>query len=676
MENKYFRASINSIPKDQSRLRNSAIPFFISVEFQKEGLSAPIIRESLVRCDKCKAYLNPFVEVINPGYKWKCNLCDTVNEVSIPFQMKERRTCENNADPLVNSTFNKTYFLREELLNDVYEIEAPDSFNVATPDQPILCFLIDVSAEAMGLNVLSSVLNCIKETMKNIDYDKRTKVSLMFYNESVYILNNNHTFTIINGDVPLILSEKILFTLEKENENSFFNINFEKIERYFEGRKSNYMNYLLALKTCAQAFRSATLFSFVSTTPNFEEGRVETSTSLICKNGNYKDIAESLVRKNICCNLLIMTRGSVELSSIKVPSQYTGGQIFHYPNYDGGDPSSTSKLYCDLSDYFNRETNFGAVCRVRANEGIVLKSVYGNFYQKSSDLLSYSNYNPCHSINFTIQFYNDVKSALFVQIAMARVVKNGNKLIRVVNICIPVGTVPFYETCDAYSITHCLCLESFYYESKKKLGGKENLENRLNEIWKEIKTSYGKIPDSLYNLPVYVSSLMKSVPFRPDISTPADFRGYYMYMLSNYQSKIVDLMIYPLLLNILTENVAPLPLSLRSIDQSGLYILDTGANIFFYIGSKCDDSTISSLFDNPTSGPFLFNPPENEFSKYAAELIVYLMGGRTVKPRFVLANGQATSVYNDIFFSYMFEDSVHQLPSAIEFRNLLENKNK
>ena len=98
--------------------------------------------------------------------------------------------------------------------------------------------------------------------------------------------------------------------------------------------------------------------------------------------------------------------------------------------------------------------------------------------------------------------------------------------------------------------------------------------------------------------------------------------------------------------------------------------------MFFYIGPGCDISNISPLFENPSSGPFLLNPPENEFSKYVSELIVYLTGGRSIKPRFVMANGQVPSVYNDIFFSYMYEDSIYQLPSAIEFRNLLENNNK
>lgn len=672
MENKCFRSSINHIPKDQAKLRNSAIPFFLSLEFQREGFTVPVIQEALIRCEKCKAYLNPYVEIISPGYKWKCNLCESVNETSVPFQMRERRTCEAR-DAEGMAAFNRATYLREELTSDVYEIEAPETFNVATPEQPVVCFLVDASSEAVATGVLSSVLSCVRETLRSLECDRRTKAALVFFSEAVFVLNNNMTFTAINGDVPLILSERMLFTLSREDENSFFGIDASKIETYFEARKTSAVNYLLGLRVCGQALRSATLFSFISAVPNYGEGRVEPSGSLVCKNSLYKEIAELFVKKGICNNLFIMARGSVELSSIKIPSQYTGGQVLYYPNYDGAEAASTAKFYCDMTDYFARESNFGAVCRVRASEGIVLKSVYGHFYQKGSDLLSYANYNPCHNINFSLQLFNDVKTALYVQVAMARLTKNGRKLIRVMNIAIPAGGVSFYDTVDAYAVAHCLCLDAFYHESKRKLGGKENLESRLVEIWRELKT-HGRVPDCLQNLPTLVSALTKGVPFRPDLSTPLDFRGFYMYMLSNYSWRITDLMIYPVLLNVLMDNVAPLPLSVRSVDKGGLYILDTGVNLIFYVGQACDRVPAETLFGSTASGPFLFNPVEDEFSKYVSELVVYLTSGRAMKPKFVLADGRRTSVYNDIFFSYMYEDSLYQLPSAIDFRNTLSSK--
>jgi len=672
MENKCFRSSINLIPRDQAKLRNSAIPFFLSLEFQREDFPVSIISEPLVRCEKCKAYLNPYVEIISPGYKWKCNLCETVNEVSVPFQMRERRTSDAH-DPEAVAAFNRATYLREELASDVYEIEAPDAFNVTTPDQPVACFLIDASSEAMAIGLLGSVLSCIRETLRSIEWDKRTKVAFVFYSEAVFVLNSNMTFTAINGDVPLILSERMFFTLKKEDENSFLGIDMASIEAYFGARRSTAVNYLLGLRVCGEALRSATLFSFISAAPNHGEGRVEQSGSLVCKNGLYKEIAELFVRNGICNNLFVMARGSVELSSIKIPSQYTGGQLLYYPNYDGSDVASTSKFYCDLTDYFGRETNTGAMCRVRASEGVVIKSVYGQFYQKGSDLLSYTNYNPCHNINFSLQMFSDVKTAVYVQVAMARLTKGGRKLIRVMNIAIAGGGVSFYDTVDAYAVAHCLCLDAFYHESRRKLGGKENLEMRLGEIWRELK-AYGRVPDGLQNLPTLISALEKGVPFRPDVGTPQDFRGFYMYMLSNYSWRTTDRMIYPVLVNVLMENVVALPLTVRSLEKSGLYILDTGVNLIFYVGEACSEEHVGSLFGDAGSGPFLFSPSEGEFTAYVSEVVVYLTRGRVVKPRYVLANGRETSVYNDIFYSYMYEDTLYQLPSAIDFRNALSSK--
>lgn len=674
MENKCYRSTINAIPRDQSKLKSSSIPFFFNITFQKENTFAPVVTESLVRCGKCKAYLNPYVEIIMPGYKWKCNLCETINETSIPFQMKERRSCENSSDPIVNSQFNKAYFVREELRNDVYELEAPDSFNVATPDPPVICFVVDVSLESTRLAILPSVLHCIREVLRNINYDKRTKVSFIFFNEAAYVLNNNGMVSVINGEVPLILCDKIFFSIDPEGSNSVHSIEYEKVEKYFEDKKSPHSNYLLAVKIAIQAFRSASLFSFISTAPNYLESKIEPSPSLVCKNNEYKTVSESLVRKNICSNLFIMARTSVEFSSLKMLSQYTGGQVFHYPNYDGTDAVSTSRLFCDFSEYFGQEVGFGAICRVRANDGIVLKSVYGSFFQKAADLLAYSSFNPAHTLNFSIQMYNDVKNALFLQVAMVRVTKSGMKLIRVVNICIPVVHMPFYESCDAHAIAHCLALESFYYESKKKQAGKEHLESRITAIWKEIKSEHGRIPDCLHNLPSCIVSLMKGIPLRPDLSTPADFRGFYMYMLSNTSPKIVDLIIYPLLLNLASESVVPLPLSLCSIDQKSILVLDTGVNLFFYVGKDCDPELVFTLFENAKSGPFVFSPPDNEFSRYVSELVVFLLDDRVVKPRFILANGKETNVHNDIFFSYMYDDRMYQVPSVNEFRNMLDAK--
>ena len=35
----------------------------------------------IIRCRRCRTYINPFVEFVQAGQRWKCNVCGLINEV-------------------------------------------------------------------------------------------------------------------------------------------------------------------------------------------------------------------------------------------------------------------------------------------------------------------------------------------------------------------------------------------------------------------------------------------------------------------------------------------------------------------------------------------------------------------------------------------------------------------
>lgn len=666
MEDRCYRSTVSNIPEDQAKLRNSAVPVFFSVEFERGGAPVPQVTDPLVRCVRCKGYLNPYVEVIMPGVRWRCNLCGAENETSSPFSMRGRATTAPAPDAVGNAAFNRTYFVRDDLCHDIYEIEAPDSFVVRTPDAPVLCFIVDVALEAQKLCILGAVLGAVRETLRTVDYDRRTRACLMFYNEAVHVLNRNGTLSVIAGAMPRILPEAILFPLE----DFAAAVDIPKLERCFSAHRSLASDILRPLHLAATAFRSASLFIFFATMPCSGDARLTPSADLVCRNSAYREAADTLFRKNICANLFLMARAGIEYATIGVLSQKTGGQTFHYPNFDGGDPSATAKLFCDLTDHFARNVGFGAVARVRASEGAVLKAVYGNFTQKAVDLLGFANWNPSHSINFTLTLFNSVPRALFLQIAMIRVDRQGRRLIRVFNICVPVAGGAFYDGCDPNAITHALLLEAFYHEGRRRGGGAEHIHRTLRSIWRELRAA-GSVPPALQRLPGLVLAARKSIPLRPDPATPSDFRAFYIYLFSNGSPMIVDRMLYPLLLCLSDTCVAPRALTFGSLNPAGLFLLDTGVCFFFFAGAEC--ASVSELFAEPRSGPVLFSPPESELGRYVSELVAYLVADRPFKPRFVLVVDSENSIYSSVFYSYLYDDRMHSVPAIDEYQREIES---
>lgn len=669
MQEKCYRSAFSTIPEDQSLLKTTAIPLFFSVEFEKENHPVPLSTDAPVRCSKCRAYLNPYVEVIMPGYKWKCNLCTTLNEVEQPFAYASKHGNSVPDDPIRNASYNRESFLREDLKSDIYEIEAPDSSAIKTPEPPVLCFLIEVTTEALRLGLLKSVFPTICEVLQNVEYDSRTRICFILFSDNAYLLNNNGSISIISDFIPLVLKDKILFSLYEPEDGSshphYSTVDFANIELYLQNKKTPGSNLLLPLKIAHSAFRSASLFLFFSTLPSVGSSALESTPNLQSRSSEYKSCAESLRLKNICVNLFVMARTSVELSEISYLAQLTGGAIYHYSNYDGSDPTSVSKLYYDLSGYHEKNIGFGAMFRVRSNEGVVIRSAYGNFHQRSNDLFGYANYIPSHVFNFTISPLGNLKPALYLQLAMLRITKQGKRMFRIFNICVPLSSSSFYDGCDPFAICHALILESFYYESRKKQDGCNFLAKATSKIWTELKSRYGRIPDSLQQLPQLITFARKTVPLRPDFNTPSDFRVFYMYLFANSYIKLVDLLICPMLLDISAVEVTPLALSLSSIQADHTYLLDTGINLFFYVGKECE--TTYSLFEGACSGPIIFSPPNDELSNYVSELLVYLLKNRPVAPKYVLVLETEDTIYRSIFLSYLYDDKLNGLPSTREY---------
>lgn len=48
-------------------------------------LVCPIDQQGIMRCKRCRTYINPFVGWLGNGRQWRCNVCGMVNDVPTSY---------------------------------------------------------------------------------------------------------------------------------------------------------------------------------------------------------------------------------------------------------------------------------------------------------------------------------------------------------------------------------------------------------------------------------------------------------------------------------------------------------------------------------------------------------------------------------------------------------------
>ena len=191
----YKACSINAIPATAALLAKSKIPFGLVISPYKSLLDTeqpvPVVNpESIIRCRKCRTYINPWVQFVDQGSRWKCNLCYLSNEVPSFFDW----------DPATNQAVDR--MLRPELTHGVIEYIAPHEYMVRPPQPVVLVFVIDVSFGAVRSGMVHIAARTILDSLDSIpNSDHRTKVAFLTIDSSIHFYNLNS----VSGEVQMIV---------------------------------------------------------------------------------------------------------------------------------------------------------------------------------------------------------------------------------------------------------------------------------------------------------------------------------------------------------------------------------------------------------------------------------------------------------------------------------------
>lgn len=91
--------------------------------------------------------------------------------------------------------------------------------------------------------------------------------------------------------------------------------------------------------------------------------------------------------------------------------KFSGGCIYHFPLFRGSKPQHAETLDRILRRYITRKIGFEAVMRIRCTRGLSIHTFHGNFFVRSTDLLSLPNVNPDAGFGMQISIEENLSDA-------------------------------------------------------------------------------------------------------------------------------------------------------------------------------------------------------------------------------------------------------------------------
>ena len=561
----------------------------------------------IVRCKKCRMYINPFSAWLENGRRWRCNMCSQVNETPSAY------FC--HLDP--NTNRRSDVDLRPELSKSVVEYVAPSEYMVRAPQPPSYFFVIDVSARTANHGVLTSIASAIRTSLQDLPGGTRTNIGFITYDVAVHyyclragssnaqmmvVSDLNQLFVPSPEDLLTNLSDcKVAVDSFLDNLPTMFADNHSGVS---SGGGGSCLGPALKAAYTVMKNVGGKMSVFQSAIPSLGDGALHPrenhrlmgtaeEVKLLKPSMNwYKDTAIELSKNQISVDMYLFPYQYIDCASLLDLPRITGGEMFTYVAFD--EVRDGPKFRSNLQRRLVQSTAFEAVLRVRCTKGLKVSNFYGNFFIRGTDLLALPNCNTDSVFGFDMVHENQGSVGvqnITLQSALLYTTSDGERRIRVVTQAIPVSNLEseIIASVNAEMLSTLLSKQALVISLRS---GLDAARTRLQKVCIDIikvatgknqrkVSGYtvpasgnadgegGKIPENLELLPLYTLALLKNVAFRGGTDVHPDERMGAHMMLNNMSMGELIKFVHPRLFSI--HNMGPgAGMSLESGVNKGL----------------------------------------------------------------------------------------------------------
>ncbi|KHG05809.1 hypothetical protein F383_32015 [Gossypium arboreum] len=318
---RYLRLTTSAIPNSQSLASRWHLPLDAVVCEAPEGEEVPVINfasTGIIRCRRCRTYVNPYVTFTDAGRKWRCNICSLLNDV--PGEYFANLDATGKRIDLDQ---------RPELIKGSVEFVPPMEYMVQPPMPPPYFFLIDVSISAVRSGMIESSL---------------TQPQMMVVSDL--------------DDIFVPLPDDLLVNLSESR---------NVVEKFLDSLPSMFQDNV----NVESAFGSALKAAFMVMLRGHDlhvYGTDKEHTLRLPEDTFYKQMAADLTKFQIGVNIYAFSDKYTDIASLGTLEKYTGGQVYYYPSFQSS--IHGEKLRHELAKDLTRETAWEAVMRIRCGKGI------------------------------------------------------------------------------------------------------------------------------------------------------------------------------------------------------------------------------------------------------------------------------------------------------------------
>jgi len=650
---RHLRTTVQCAPNTPTLLNQWGLPFgavftpFAQPDDADQDI--PVVSmgaAGVVRCHKCRAYINPYVLWMDGGRRWQCNLCRYSNDVTTPYY-----------SPLDEHNVRKDLHRRKELTHGSIELIATKDYCTRKNPQPAAyLFLIDVSYNTVQSGALRVITETILNSLDHLAGDIRTRIGFITFNSTVHFYNLRSNLKtpqrLIVGELEesllpiptdLLVNlfdskgvvKNLLKTLPKMFESAIAQQQPTDGMNPGAAPQNDGENCLGSALNAAGRILGKTggkLSLFMSSIPTLGPNALQNREShsvygtpkelelLKPVNSNFRDLALLFSRDQICVDQYILTAQYTDMASLYPLSKFTSGQVKQYPGFEASNDGQT--LQYDLIRALTREQGLEAVMKVRVSTGFKVKSFYGNFFIRGHDLLALPNIDADMSFGFELTHTGSFVSTpnACIQAAVLYTNSSGERRVRIHNLILPLTSQlnDLYRHTDIDATMNLLAKVAADDIPRNGVDTqRQHVENiAVNSLRSYVKNvrdgSHGMhnsrgshlvLPDSLRLLPLYTFGLLKHDAFSTAVEVRADARISAINQLTSGSVSETVPLFHPLLFaihqlgshqeqnseedaqdeNPYIEPPQLLPLTHQSTsDPNGVYALCDGQTIYIY----------------------------------------------------------------------------------------------